>query len=433
MTSLTTKMLSHSQPNPFRFLQQLEWVMLGVCGSMGVFDAFDNHHIPVLHLLVLGILGGMGLFLPTSGKTWVKVAYTGIELFLIFYGTLLGYLHVLPVLYLIVVIRSCFIFEISGRWLTAGVSLLYFVFHQVQYGLRTVPLLLPQGLQAFWMHQLAELLMFGLGLVLILRLASTLLSERQVKNQLELTYGELSKTYVRLQQYALEVEHMTVLQERNQIAQEIHDSLGHALTALNVQLKIAKRLWREEPEEAETAVEQAQTLGNLAMAEVRESVRALQDGIPEMPSLGQAILTLVDTFQQNTGIEVHLQQSELTFSSQPVSKTVYRILQEALTNVLKHSEATAVSIIVSSTRQELSLRIQDNGKGFEIEEITPGFGLKSMGDRTNAFGGSLKLDSSHGSGCQISVDLPLLEVHHDHSSFDCGRSDDHPSWNSETD
>jgi DNA-binding NarL/FixJ family response regulator len=59
-------------------------------------------------------------------------------------------------------------------------------------------------------------------------------------------------------------------------------------------------------------VEQAQTLGNLAMAEVRESVRTLQDGIPEMPSLSQAILTLVDTFQRTTGIEVHLQQSELT-------------------------------------------------------------------------------------------------------------------------
>jgi len=425
-------MSSSSQPNPSRFLQKLEWIMLAVCGSMGIVDAFYSHHVPVLHLVILTLLGGMGFFLPTSGKTWIKVAYTGIQLNLIFCGALLGYLHVLPVLYLIVVIRSCFIFEISGRWITAGIAMLCFLFHQAQYGFNIVPLLLPEVLQAFLMHQLAEVLMFGLGLALVLHLASTVLSERMLKNKLELTYGELSKTHVQLQMYASQVEQMAILQERNQIAQEIHDSLGHALAALNVQLKIAKRLWREEPEEAETAVEQAQTLGNLAMSEVRESVRTLQDGVPEMPSLSQAILTLVDTFQRTTGIEVTLQQSELTFSSQPVSKTVYRIIQEALTNVLKHSEATAVSITVSSTRQELSLRIQDNGTGFDIEEITPGVGLKSMSDRTNAFGGSLKLNSSHGSGCQISVDLPLIEVHHDYSSVDCGRPADQPSWHPKT-
>jgi signal transduction histidine kinase len=417
MNSLTTLILNHSRPMPSRFLQRLEWVMLTVCGSMAIFDALESHHIPVQHILILVLLGGMGFVIPKE-KLWIKVLYTSIEINLIFYGTLLGYLHVLPVLYLIVVIRSCFLFQISGRWLTAGLALLCFVFHQTQYGLSTVPLLSQPGVHAFWMHQLAELLMFGLGLALVLRLASTLLSERQVKNELLLAYAELTETHVRLQEYASQVEQMAVLQERNLIAQEIHDSLGHALTALNVQLKVAKKLWTKDPGKAETSVDEAQALGKLAMSEVRESVQTLRDGVPETPSLGQATLTLAETFQRNTGILVQLQQVGLASISQPVSKTVYRIMQEALTNVLKHAEATAVEIALSRTRQQLYLKIQDNGKGFDVEQITPGFGLKSMGDRTEAFGGLLQLDSSMGAGCQITVELPLLEVRHD-SSADC--------------
>ena len=246
-----------------------------------------------------------------------------------------------------------------------------------------------------------------------------------LKNRLELAFKELNGIHVQLQEYALQIEQMATLKERNDIAREIHDSLGHVLTTLNVQLQMAIRFWCRQPETAKEAVEEAQVLGELAIAEVRDSVRALHDGIPEVP-LNERILTLADNFQQNTGIEVNLQQAELTFSSQPMRKTVYRILQEALTNISKHSEATEVSIKVSSTQQELSLRIQDNGKGFNIEEITPGFGLKSMSDRTNGFGGSFQLNSSQGLGCQISVDLPL-EVHDDHSSVDCGRPAAYPS------
>lgn len=423
MNSLTTKILSHSRSNPSRFLQHLEWVMLAVCGSMAVFDALDNHHIPILHILILVLLGGMGFVIP-NGKLWIKVLYTVIELSLIFYGTLLGYLHVLPVLYLIVVIRSCFLFEISGRWITAGVTLLCFVSHQAQYSLTIVPWLSQQELQAFWMHQLAELLMFGLGVALVLRLASTLLSERQMKTELVLTHAELTASHVRLQEYAAQVEEMAVLKERNLLAQEIHDSLGHALTALTLQLRVAKKLWQQDPDRAATAVDEAQALGNLAMSEVRESVRTLREGVPEMPSLSQSIMTLVETFQRNTGIQVDLQQAGLHYVSQPVSKTVYRILQEALTNILKHAEATAVEITVSSTRQQLHLSIQDNGKGFDQGQITPGFGLKGMGDRTEAFGGLLQLNSSRGAGCQITVELPLLEVRND-SSLDCRRPRDH--------
>jgi hypothetical protein len=110
------------QPNPFRFLLYTEWIMLASCASLAVVEMLEQGHLPINHLLILGILGLMGLRLP-NGKPFIKVVYTAVEIGLIFYGTVLGYLHILPTLYLIVVIRSCFLFELPGRWIVTAVSL----------------------------------------------------------------------------------------------------------------------------------------------------------------------------------------------------------------------------------------------------------------------------------------------------------------------
>jgi signal transduction histidine kinase len=418
MNRLIRRILSHSRSHPSQFLQRLEWSMLAVCGSMAIFDALENHQSPIQHILILGLLGGMGFVVPI-GTLRIKVLYTLIELVLIFYGTLLGYLHVFPVLYLIVVIRSCFLFEISGRWLTALITMLCFLFHQLQYSLNALPGLSPEERQAFWMHQLAEALMFGLGLALVLRLASALLSKRQIKDKFLATYAELTEAHLQLQAYAVQAEQMAILQERNLIAQEIHDSLGHALTALNIQLKIAKNLWATDPAKAVVSVDVAQALGKMAISEVRESVQTLRAELPELPPLNQSIPTLVENFQQNTGIRVNLQQEPLTIVPQPVNKTVYRILQEALTNVVKHAGATVVEIVVSSAEGQLRLSVQDNGRGFDVERTAAGVGLNGMGDRLQRLGGRLQLRSSQGAGCQITVELPLRKVCHD-SSVDRG-------------
>jgi hypothetical protein len=101
--------------NPIRFLLYSEWLMLLSCGSMALIETIENQQVPVAHLLILIILGLMGLTLPKDNKTRQKIIYTAIEIGLIFYGTYLGYLHILPTLYLIVTIRSCFLFKPFGR------------------------------------------------------------------------------------------------------------------------------------------------------------------------------------------------------------------------------------------------------------------------------------------------------------------------------
>jgi hypothetical protein len=140
----------------------------------------------------------MGLMLPHR-KPIAKIIYTFIEISLIFYGTVLGYLHILPTLYLIVVMRSCFIFQLPARWAIAGLSFILYTTHQVEYAQVMRRLLTPSGFERFWMHQLSEVLMFALGLLLVLRLANTLMAERQTQQQ-------LSDAHEQLREYALKIE-----------------------------------------------------------------------------------------------------------------------------------------------------------------------------------------------------------------------------------
>jgi signal transduction histidine kinase len=201
------------QLHPFRFLLYTEWIMLTSCCILGVLESFQKTHFPVQHFLVLFLLGGMGSILP-RGKTWIKVLYTTIEFGLIFYGTTLGYLHVMPALYLIAVIRSCFIFESVGFWVVAGLAFAFHVKHQIQYlqqlDLRSLSITQQQSL---WTHQFGAILTFGLALVFVVKLVRSLLSESKQRSQ-------LAQAHETLHSYALKIEALAAVQERNRIARE---------------------------------------------------------------------------------------------------------------------------------------------------------------------------------------------------------------------
>ncbi|MCU0545702.1 MAG: sensor histidine kinase [Oscillatoriaceae cyanobacterium Prado104] len=398
MTAIAS--LLKTQPQPFRFLLYTEWIMLGSCGVMAAIEAWQRQSIPVQHITILIALGFMGWILP-AGKTPVRYFYTAIEMGLIFYGTTLGYLHILPTLYLIVLIRSCFLFDAPGRWIVAALSLLMYLVHQFQYLQRVMPLMLPNvEQQQIWMHQTAELLMFALGLFFVSQLVSTLLAERRTQEQ-------LAQAHAQLREYALQIEDLAALQERNRIAREIHDSLGHALTALNIQLQTAVKLWQHDPMEAQPFLEQAHRLGKVAMKEVRQSVNALRADAEEEESLEQQIASLMENFRQSTGITVASNICLEVMLPPTVAKTLYRIVQEALTNICKYAQATEVRLQLQTTGDRVDLSIEDNGRGFQVESRASGFGLQGMRERIASLNGEFHLETSPEAGCRIDVSLPL--------------------------
>ncbi|MES1026584.1 response regulator [Gloeocapsa sp. BRSZ] len=244
----------------------------------------------------------------------------------------------------------------------------------------------------------------------------------RVENHLKLTrlQAQLQAQNSRLQQAEVElrkaleqervlnqrIEEMATLEERNRIARDIHDSLGHSLVALNIQMETALTLWQQDPDTAYTFLAEAKQLGSQALSAVRQSVSEIRSDPLQGQTLEIAIAALVQNFHHTTGIlpECCIDLSQPL--SSVLSTAVYRIIQEGLTNICKYAAATGVKICIQTTQTELLLVLEDNGKGFRVDENRIGFGLQGMRERTAALGGNLEMQSEPGSGCRITARFP---------------------------
>lgn len=222
-------------------------------------------------------------------------------------------------------------------------------------------------------------------------------------------HQDLSIAREQMLQHILQIEDLAALKERKRIAREIHDSLGNALTTLNIQLQTAHKLWDIDHTLAEKFLSEAQRLGAIAIQEVRKSVSNMREIVPVEQSITDLIDSLVQNFYQVTGI-LPAAQIDLPASLSPnIIKNLYRIIQEALTNICKYAKATKVDIILSHTDDKLSVIIQDNGKGFKLSQNRSGYGIQGMQERVSALKGSFDIDAEPGYGCRIIIHLPWEE------------------------
>jgi signal transduction histidine kinase len=387
--------------HPFRFLLYLEWVLLAISIITSILPYPSpkfSSRFPELTILSLTIFGLMGLRLPTSNNI-NKVIYTACEIVLIFITGLFEgrAARMFPFLYIILVTRSCLIFPLPGRLAVTFFSFSLFLSTLIN---RLPRANLPiQAQERFRFFTLSLILIFGLSLIFVLLLMNSLLSERQSRE-------ELAVANEKLRQYALRIENQATLEERNRIAREIHDSLGHSLTALNLQLETALKLASSNPDKAQSFLARAKELGSKALQDVRNSVSTMRSHPLQEKTLEQAIDSLAQEFQRNTGIVLTYVLNVDYQLSMEVNTAIYRIMQESLTNISKHARATRVNLEILLSRGSLLLIIQDNGRGFDIHQNTTGFGLQSMRDRTLALGGKFTINSAIGGGCQITVDIP---------------------------
>jgi signal transduction histidine kinase len=409
---------------PFRLLLYLEWILLGMVivgelpwegitylGAMLGETPQRQHLVPYswqITIICLVGFGLMGLRLPT-GQTINKWLYTGLGLGLILLADAVGGWGRFGVPYIIILIRGCQIFQMPGRLLVAGlvffttVTSLVISFGDLQAlqaeMTRPVPTI---GQIKNWVIFVTVNTTFYYGLLLafILMLVNALLSERHSRQQLAIAHEQL-------RQYALRIEDQATLQERNRIAREIHDSLGHALTAQSIQLENALLFCPASAEKTKRFLHEAKQLGAKALKEVRQSISTLRADPLQGRSLEEAIATLIQDFYRIAKIQPD-STIYLTYPiSGEISIAIYRIVQEALTNVSKHSGATQVTILLQTKTRLLHLAIDDNGRGFNPKQNTTGFGLQGMRERTTALGGQIQIKSQPGCGCQVIADIPL--------------------------
>ncbi len=194
-------------------------------------------------------------------------------------------------------------------------------------------------------------------------------------------------------------------EERRSIALELHDGIGQILTALINHIKHSA----DETSEADN--DQSVDLATTALAEVRRMSRALRPSVLDDLGLEAALRWLIRTTSEASGLDIELAWSEAGVALDKQTETlVFRIVQEALTNTVKHADASRARVTVDAGDGLLQVSIADNGVGFDADEVMSasdrGFGARGMRDRAELFGGRLHVESAPGAGTTLLLELP---------------------------
>jgi len=418
-------MTSTWQKHPFRLLLYLEWILLGI-SLFGAFSFVIPHpHHQMSHpagfnlagIVCIAVLGITGLWLPKSNKFLQQLyilsgfVFSWLAIFLIARGE-----RVFPALLLVVVIRACLMFSWFRRIAVAILAFTSFVTLQVMeltrfslFGLalgRPLPRMLrrlpPEELRSIWFSWMFNsALLFAFVLAFVLLLVGAVLAENSSRTK-------LAAAHRRLREYALQVEDRATLQERNRIAREIHDSVGHYLTAQSIQLENTVLFMAKDTAKANAHLAKARQLGKEALSNIRTSVAALRNSAEPTISIAQ----LIADYKSHTSLQICDRLNLPSPLSTEINISLLRIIQEALTNITKHSQATEAVINLETKEHQVLLSIEDNGIGFDPNHNTTGFGLQSMAERTSALEGKFIIRSQRDRGTQIKVQIPLFP-HHD--------------------
>jgi signal transduction histidine kinase len=389
--------------HPLRLLLYIEWILFAVVMALEVSPHESQLLEPKwLNIGIVVVLAAMGLRLP-SDKLSLKILYTIAQLIPISIAAVVG-MRPMPWLFTIVVIRSYLIFGRQYRLWIIAASAIFMVYFM------TTMLFMPHPHPVTGFHARPQnaivkprtsaerhrerdgfrwgfVLLFG-GILLSLQLlVDRILAEKQAKE-------ELAIANQRIRTYALKAEENGSLQERNRIAREIHDSLGHSLTALNLHLEMALKLSQIKPEKSYEVLREAKRLGSVALRDVRQSVSTLRSDPLQNQDLATAISKLADEFNRSNQIQPVCNLNLPPNLPQPIATTLYRIVQEALTNISKYAQATEVTVEIYTFPTELKLRVVDNGCGFIPTNNTTGFGLQGMRERVLSLQGKFEIISA---------------------------------------
>lgn len=241
---------------------------------------------------------------------------------------------------------------------------------------------------------------------------SLILNFHNAKETISYQYGKLNESHEALQaahgqlrEYAEQVEQLTVIRERNEIAREIHDTVGHKMTALVVQLQVAREMAERDAIKAKEVIAICEQLTRDSLHELRVSVRTLKEDERGI-SFQEVLQELLDEFSAMTHMEtrfsLHGDPAAIPSSLQP---TIKRIAQEGLTNAKKHGKAGSCILDIHIGENEIQLTIKDDGIG--QKNIHPNFGLINMKERVEEHGGSFAIESMEGEGFGIYISFPF--------------------------
>lgn len=236
---------------------------------------------------------------------------------------------------------------------------------------------------------LMESILVSANLILFVYYMVQLFTSQKAENErITSLNNKLSEANQKLREFALELERMAEIRERNRLAREIHDTLGHTLTGIIMGSEASLALFEDSPEESRKRIEAVTKSARDGLNDVRASIKALRPDSLQKQGLDMTLREMIAKFQKTTSVAVVYEQyaGKLEFAVDE-EDTIYRIIQECMTNAVRHGGADMIQIRLRRHDDILTMDIRDNGKG--CENVTEGFGLRHMQERLDLLSGSL--------------------------------------------
>jgi signal transduction histidine kinase len=373
-------------------LRYLEWLFLATHLIMAISSKHDDSLL--LNLVFYSIFLVFSLMLPINRSWNWRRGYIFSAMLLIVGANFLGIcLDLLVYLY---IAKSFFLI---GKKNTIGITILtgigwvasecYAEMQEFQ-GSDTIRFEPPFGVGDYSPQ---SIFVFALGLYVAVSIftiffSSVIVAEYKSRKQAEAL--------------AEQVEILAINLERTRIARDIHDSLGHTLTNLDMQLKLARKFRDRDLDKTWAAIEQASLLSTQCIEDVSHAVQTMRRSDF---NLDRALSNLVEQIRNNRNFNIQwdLNLPKLSLST---SHQVYCVVKEGLINIQKHSHASKVLFQGYFTSTEIVLKLQDDGVGFDLQQVNSGCGLKGIVERIQAIKGKLEVNTAPGRGTQLLVTIP---------------------------
>lgn len=225
-----------------------------------------------------------------------------------------------------------------------------------------------------------------------------------LSTELEKNSNELQKSYEKLQENYNEKEEFIILKEQNRIAGEIHDTIGHILTTVLIQMEASKKLMKINSEQALQKLNLAQNQVRKGLENITIYVRAINEE-EELMDFEAILKSFIKEFEKQSDIKVEANFFDIPKVPKTIKKALYRALQEGFTNGVKHGKSAKFKLVIRYVNSQLQFELIDNGIGCDNLEM--GFGLNNMKYRIEQLGGDFRISSTLGEGTIISIKISI--------------------------
>ena len=379
---------------------RIHWVAIGLIVVLQLIGMFIDKQVSkgeAISLFLLFILGGMAPFVPRINSGPLRFLCAVCEFLICLVASHLGIHRLYPFLSAIIVARYSMLLDIAPSIALAALAAflnnryLASIIRKIEFAWLGP---IDNQPRVDLLTDVAASILFTAALFLLVTTVRYLSIEQESRKKAQIL--------------TLEIKDLATELERSRLAREIHDSLGHSLTALNMQLEVFATLQKTDPSRALEAFYTARRLAT----DILDDVRAVVHSIRHQDFQFEAAMTkLVEQTRAIKGTEIEIELSLLASSlPQAIAYQLYNIARECLTNSVKHSDADKLTVVVREETGSIKLDYTDNGCGFDYAERSGdqsrGYGIIGMIERAESLSGTLVLESGIGKGTKISVTVP---------------------------